>query len=322
MDRDTFGMHFGVGDLVDGFLLEERLHQGGMASLWRVTHPDHRLPMLMKVPRIQGGEDPATIVGFEVEMMILPMLRGVHVPRFIAKGDFATRPYIVMEHIAGDSLRPKLDAAPLPVDEIASIGARVAAALHDLHRQNVIHLDIKPSNILFRPGGEAVLVDYGLSRHDHLPDLLDEEFNLPMGTGPYMSPEQVQFLRSEPRSDLFALGVTLYQWLTGRLPYGEIEPWQTARFRRDPVAPSRLRPEVPIWLDHVVMKAIARDARQRFETAEEFALALERGASRPLNAPQATPLVRRDPAWAWKVSCVISLIFNLMLVIWLLFLPR
>ena len=127
MDSDTFGMHFGVGDLVDGFLLEERLHQGGMASLWRVTHPDHRLPMLMKVPRIQGGEDPATIVGFEVEMMILPMLRGVHVPRFIAKGDFATRPYIVMEHIAGDSLRPKLDAAPLPVDEIASIGARVAA---------------------------------------------------------------------------------------------------------------------------------------------------------------------------------------------------
>ena len=116
--------------------------------------------------------------------------------------------------------------------------------------------------------------------------------------------------------------MTLYQWLTGRLPYGEIEPWQTARFRRDPVAPSRLRPEVPIWLDHVVMKAIARDARQRFETAEEFALALERGASRPLNAPQATPLVRRDPAWAWKVSCVISLIFNLMLVIWLLFLPR
>ena len=76
MDSDAFGMHFGVGDLVDGFLLEERLHQGGMASLWRVTHPDHRLPMLMKVPRISEGEDPAAIVGFEMEQMISPRLSG------------------------------------------------------------------------------------------------------------------------------------------------------------------------------------------------------------------------------------------------------
>jgi len=123
-------------------------------------------------------------------------------------------------------------------------------------------------------------------------------------------------------SDLFALGVTLYQWLAGRLPYGEIEPWQTARYRRDPTAPSRLRPQVPIWLDHVVLKAVARDPRARFETAEEFALALERGASRPLHAPSATPLVRRDPAALWKVALAISVAFNLLLVIWLLFLPR
>ena len=116
--------------------------------------------------------------------------------------------------------------------------------------------------------------------------------------------------------------MTLYQWLTGKLPYGEIEPWQTARYRRDPTPPSRLRPDVPIWLDHVVLKAVARDPRQRFETAEEFALALERGASRPLNAPGTTPLAMRDPAWRWKVTCVVSLGFNVLLVIWLLFLPR
>lgn len=269
MDSDAFGMRFGVGDLVDGFLLEERLHQGGMASLWRVTHPDHRLPMLMKVPRIKGGEDPATIVGFEVEMMILPMLRGVHVPRFIAKGDFATRPYIVMEHIAGDSLRPKLDAAPLPIDEIASIGARVAAALHDLHRQNVIHLDIKPSNILFRPGGEAVLVDYGLSRHDHLPDLLDEEFNLPMGTGPYMSPEQVQFLRSEPRSDLFALGVMLYHLTTGERPFGAPTSVRGLRERlyQAPVPPRRLRPDCPPWLQEIILRCLEVKAEDRHPSA-------------------------------------------------------
>jgi serine/threonine protein kinase len=145
------------------------------------------------------------------------------------------------------------------------------------------------------------------------------------GTPSYMNPEQWEGDHGQPAhagSDLFALGVTLYQWLAGRLPYGEIEPWQTARYRRDPIAPSRLRPVVPIWLDHVVLKAVARDPRERFETAEEFALALERGASRPLNAPLATPLMKRDPAALWKVALAISVAFNLLLVIWLLFLPR
>jgi serine/threonine protein kinase len=123
-------------------------------------------------------------------------------------------------------------------------------------------------------------------------------------------------------SDLFALGVTLYRWLGGRLPYGEIEPYQTARYRRDPQALSRIRPDVPIWLDHLVRRAVALDPRERFETAEEMLLALERGASRPVSAPAATPLVARDPAALWKIALGISLLFNLLLVFWLAFLPR
>jgi len=100
------------GQVLDGFHLEERLHQGGMANLWRVSRvdgADDGIELLMKVPRIKGGEDPATIVGFEVEQMIMPMLAGPHVPKFIAKGDFTRQPYIVMEHIPGPSLRPRLE---------------------------------------------------------------------------------------------------------------------------------------------------------------------------------------------------------------------
>jgi serine/threonine protein kinase len=123
-------------------------------------------------------------------------------------------------------------------------------------------------------------------------------------------------------SDLYALGVTLYQWLTGKLPYGEVEPYQTGRFRHDPKPPSRLRPDVPIWLDHVVTKAVALDPKQRFETAEEMMLALQRGASRPLPAPGSTPLASRDPAALWKIALGVALLFNLLLVYWLLFLPR
>lgn len=265
-----------IGQLIDGFRLEEHLHRGGMANLWRVTHPDQTIPMIMKIPRIMGGEDPATIVGFEVEQMILPMLRGVHVPQFIAKGDFTMQPYIVMEHIAGDSLRPRLDQAPLPADEVASIGARVAAALHDLHLQHVIHLDVKPSNIMFRPDGTAVLVDFGLSRHDHLPDLLDEEFTLPMGTGPYMSPEQVQFVRDEPRSDLFALGVMLYHLLTGERPFGKPNTVRGLRERlyREPVPPRVLRPDCPPWLQEIILRCLEVDPANRHQTAALLAFDL------------------------------------------------
>ena len=135
-----------VGDVIDGFRLDERIHQGGMAQLWRVTalgsQADPGLPLIMKVPRIKGGDDPATIVGFEVEQMILPTLRGPHVPRFVAHGDFTQQPYIVMERIDGESVRPRFDAAPLAPDEVAAIGAKVALALHELHRQHVIHLDV------------------------------------------------------------------------------------------------------------------------------------------------------------------------------------
>jgi serine/threonine protein kinase len=139
-----------------------------------------------------------------------------------------------------------------------------------------------------------------------------------------MNPEQWEQggRMAAPQSDLFALGVTLYQWLTGHLPYGEIEPYQLARYRRDPRPPSRLRPDVPVWLDHVVLRAVARDPRQRFETAEELVLALERGASRPVAAPGPTPYFARDPAGAWKAALVASVALNALLLVWLLFLPR
>ena len=260
---------------VDGFVLGERLHMGGMAALWAVHRKGDTegLPLIMKVPRIKGGEDPATIVGFEVEQMVMPMLQGPHVPMFVAKGDFTRLPYIVMEHIPGASLKARFDAAPLPFDEVADIGARVAQALHELHRQHVVHLDIKPSNILFRPTGEAVLVDFGLSRHDHLPDLLEEEFALPMGTGPYMSPEQVQFIRNDPRSDLFALGVLMYHLATGERPFGQ--PTSVSGLRKRlytaPVPPRALRPDTPAWLQEVILRCLEVNPEARHQSAAQLA---------------------------------------------------
>ena len=111
---------------IDGFRLEAMVHRGGMAMLWRVSKPGLEGPMLMKVPRIGEGADPAAIVGFEMEQMILPKLNGPHVPKFIAAGDFARQPYLVMEAIDSPSLLKRLPQLPLPDDEVARLGVRIA----------------------------------------------------------------------------------------------------------------------------------------------------------------------------------------------------
>ena len=265
-----------AGVEIDGFRLDELVHRGGMAMLWRVSKPGLTGPMLMKVPRIGEGADPAAIVGFEMELMILPKLDGPHVPKFIAAGDFAQQPYLVMEAIDSPSLLKRLPQLPLPYDEVARLGVRIAEALDDLHRQHVVHLDIKPSNILFRPSGEAVLIDFGLSHHDRLPDLMQEEFRVPFGTAPYMSPEQLRGVRDEPRSDLFALGVLLYFFSTGVRPFGESETMRGMRRRlwRDPVPPRALRADYPPWLQEIVLRCLEVEAGRRHPTAAQLAFDL------------------------------------------------
>ena len=267
-----------AGTVVDGFRLNEAIHQGSMASIWRVTPADDAArPLVMKIPRLGESDDPAAIVGFEVEAMILPRLSGVHVPRFVKAGGLSAQPYIVMEFIEGKSLRARLDDIPLPHDETVSIGTRVAAALHDLHNQHVIHLDVKPSNIMFREGGEAVLIDFGLSRHDRLPDLLAEEFRLPIGTGPYISPEQIHQIRNDPRSDLFGLGVVLYYLSTGERPFGNPTSVHGLRRRlyRDPAPPRASEPNYPPWLQEVVLRCLEVDPKARYDTAAQLAFDLQ-----------------------------------------------
>src|SRR6201999_3374269 len=129
------------GAILDGFTIGECVHQGGMATLWSVTHPDISTPLLMKIPRVAEGEDPAAIVSFEMEQMILPRLKGRHVPAWFGPGDFTRQAYVVIERIPGQTLYHRLPALPLPYEEARALGVRVAAALADLHRQDVIHHD-------------------------------------------------------------------------------------------------------------------------------------------------------------------------------------
>ncbi|MBX9619055.1 MAG: protein kinase [Hyphomicrobiales bacterium] len=266
-----------AGMVIDGFTLVAPLHRGGMAELWIVDTPNETMPLAMKIPFVHEGDDPTAIVGFEMEQMILPRLSGPHVPRYVASGEIEGKPYLVMERIDGTSLRPLMDEGPQRGEEVAALGAKVARALHALHLQHVIHFDIKPSNVMLRSSGEACLIDFGLSRHLHLPDLLSEEFRLPLGTGPYISPEQVLRQRNDPRSDQFALGVMLYVLATGHRPFGKPESLSALRKRiwRQPIPPRALNPDIQPWLQEIILRCLEVDPAMRYPSASQLSFALE-----------------------------------------------
>lgn len=265
------------GDVVDGYVVGKQIHVGGMAILYHASHPDIGRPLVIKIPKIREGDDATIIVGFEMEMMILPRLVGTHVPEVVGVGDFAKTPYIAMEFIDGDTLFPKFEQSPLPPDEVLDIGRKIATALVDLHKQKVIHHDIKPSNIMLRKSGEAVFVDFGLSRHAELPDLLEAEFHLPMGTAPYISPEQVRQHRADPRSDIFSVGVLLYHLATGERPFGLPRSQQALRTRlwRDPVPPRKIRPDIPPFLQEIILRCLEPMPARRYPTAARLAFNLQ-----------------------------------------------
>jgi eukaryotic-like serine/threonine-protein kinase len=259
------------GMTIDGFRLEERLHRGGMADIWRVSRDDVDFPIVMKVPLLDFEGELSLIVGFEVEQMIMAELTGPHVPRWVANGDFAVQPYIVMERIVGPTLAKNLSRT-LGIDEVVRLGAEMAAALSGLHQQHVLHLDLKPANVLFRSTGAAVLIDFGLSRHELLPDLLEEQFHRPMGTTEYMAPEQLMRVRSDRRSDIFALGAILYQLATGRLPFGIPPRMRQVRRRvwRDPAPPRVVRPDIPAALQEIILRCLEPMPDARYPRVEDL----------------------------------------------------
>ena len=269
------------GTELDGFTIEDCIHSGGMAHIYRVRYsrgaPDPGFPMAMKVPRMTAGDGAENIVSFEVEHQILQTVSGSHVPRFVAAGDLQRVPYLVMEYVQGLTLQHWLDQPQRPApDEVARLGVAVAMAAHSLHQQNTVHLDLKPANVLMRPDGTAVLLDFGLSCNALYPDLLAEQLRKAVGSPAWMAPEQVVGIRGDPRSDIFAIGVMLYQLATGELPFGA--PATTGGLRQrlwmDPLPPRKLQPQVPPWLQEVILRCLEPEAAKRYPSAAHLALDL------------------------------------------------
>ena len=329
-----------LGDTLDGLLVCAPVADNGINVLYQVRDTATQKLYALKTLHPARAHDPEERGMLAHEAWLAKRMQSssaaacfVNIHDRLPSGVSASAFYLLYDWHAGETLYQLLSHKHrFGVRQALMAATQVAKALGRLHRQSVIHRDIKPANLHQGEDGVLRLLDLGVALSGREPESMR---TLHAGTPSYINPEQWGFNGTaggagsdvppelpDSQSDLFALGVTLYQLLTGKLPYGDVLPYQVGRYFRDPIAPSRHNPEVPIWLDHVVLKAVARDKRQRFETAEELLLALDRGASRPLTAPPATPLIQRDPTALWKMGLSVSVLFNLLLVYWVLFLPK
>ncbi|MDB5884731.1 MAG: protein kinase [Polaromonas sp.] len=325
-----------VGEVIDGLCVTALVADSGINLLYQVRHVASQALYALKTlhpARAHDAQERAMLAHEAWLAMRMQTGRAadhlVRIHERLPDARERTAFYLLYDWHTGETLQQQLDRGQkFTVQQALAAATQTAQALGRLHRQCVIHRDIKPANLHQGKDGVLRLLDLGVALSGREPEAMRQ---LHAGTPSFINPEQWGYSAvaavgpeelPDAQSDLFALGVTLYQLLTARLPYGEVLPYQSGRYYRDPVAPSRISPAVPIWLDHIVLKAVARDKRRRFETAEELLLALERGASRPLTAPQGSALLQRDPTAVWKLALGVSLLFNFLLVYWLLFLPK
>jgi serine/threonine protein phosphatase PrpC len=298
------------GQAIDGYLVEEVVHASQATLLYRVRDPRTQRTLALKTlhPDLKGDKRECSAFAHEEWLAKRAVAR--FFPQVITPEERNWQYYLTTWH-EGHSLQQALDAGThFTAPEAVSIATKLVRAVGALHRRSIIHRDIKPGNIHLGDDGELRVLDFGVAQSG-----MDKEQGIEApqaGTPSFLAPEQFDHAVPSRQTDMYAAGVTLYHMLTRRYPYGEIEPFQRPRFG-DPVPPTRYRPDIPLWLENVLLKAVARDQANRFETAEEFLLALERGAARPLATPASTPLAKRDPASLWRMVALVSAVLNVLL---------
>ncbi len=308
------------GGRIDGFEVLSLLHESRATLLYKVRSLANKGGQVCALKTLQPAlaDDRASCEGLLGEEWLAKRLVSKHFPQVVPIAAAARHHlYYVMTFHAGATLQQQLDTGQhFTVADAARIGGQITKALGVLHRLSIIHRDIKPANLLQDESGELRVLDMGVALAAGVPY---PELQGNPGTPSFMAPElfdnDVTKQRATAQSDLYAAGVTLYYLLTRKYPYGEIEPFQHPRFA-DPVPPTRYRPDIPQWLENVLLRAVARDPKQRFETAEETLLALERGETQPhlaIRAPPRTPLAQR-PAALWQAIAAISIVVNLLLI--------
>ncbi len=321
LDDLTYDAHYlsvpslrAVGDHIDHFEILEILHQSRATLLYKVRHQNGQI-FVLKTLQFALANDRDSCQALMNEEWLAKRVVAQCVPQVLPLS-LEERKYLyyVMTWHQGATLQERLDHGHhFTVNGVTKIGADLMRGLSMLHRLNIVHRDIKPANIHIGTDLRLRILDLGVALNTTV--LMPDSMENP-GTPSFMAPELFEGKTADLATDVFAAGVTLYYLLTRKYPYGEIEPFQAPRFG-EPIRPTRYRPEIPSWLENIILKAVARDIKNRFETADEMLLALEHGELRPI-ALQRTPLIARARLVKWQWLAIFSLMFNFLL-IYLLF---
>lgn len=301
-----------TGDSIDGFVLHEVLSDGRYTRLFRATDSFGGAIVAIKFPKPALLSEHGARAAFTREMLVgsrisSPFVGGV----FQVPDDRQTRLYGVQPFHVGQTLEARL-AGRVPLAEALHVAIRLTRAVAALHRLGIVHRDIKPDNVILTEEGGLKLIDLGVARLPKIDDFGADEIP---GTPGYLAPEMYQGELGSEASDQFALGVTFWRLFVGAWPYGEIEAFSRPRFRQ-PDPPSRLRPEIPGWLDAVLLRAVAIDPDDRFGDVIELLRALEGGAAVERVAARPLPFVERHPVAFWQIVSALLLVGLIAALIW------
>ena len=302
-------MRLKPGQILDEFEVVRLLHESKGTLLYQVKHVATQQLLCLKTLPVALRDDLPSREGLLVEEWLAKTLISHYFPQVLPlKQESRHYLYYVMSFHEGATLQQHLDhGRHFSIAEAIQIGIRLGKALGMLHRMNILHRDIKPDNIHLDVEGKLRLLDLGIALN---PATMRSQGT--PGTPSFIAPELFAGEQPSRQSDLYAVGVSLYHLLTRKYPYGEIEPFQHPRFT-EPVAPTRYRPDIPQWLEYVLLKAVAKNPNKRFETAEEWVVTLGKG-EHALSVPyQRTPLVERDPYVIWQLLFAASVVMNVLL---------
>ena len=280
--------------------IQRELAQGGMAEVYLARDQLLSRPVALKALFPEYAREPSFVERFRREAQAAANLNHPNIVAIYDWGQEAGTYFIVMEYVEGRSLRDLIrNEAPVDPNQAAEIAAEMAAALAFAHANGVVHRDVKPGNVLLTRNGTVKVTDFGIARAG-TSDGLTQTGSV-MGTATYFSPEQAQGVAVDGRSDVYSLGVVLYEMVTGIAPFSGDSPVSVAykHVREEPVPPAQRNPEVPADLYQIIMTALTKDPAQRYQTADDMRADLLRfRRGRPLAAAPVTALVREVPTGA------------------------
>jgi len=272
------------GEQIDRYEIVGPLGEGAYAEIYKATDIETGMTVVLKCPNPQLFADPGLFQRYRRETDIARKLDHPGVQRSVDLGESRTEPYLALEYVEGDNLRQRMRQVegPIAIDVAIDWGRQLASALAYLHSHGVVHRDLKPENILVSVQGDLKIADFGTALLEGARRLTWKHLSGDgLGTPDYMSPEQIQGERGDPRSDVYAWGLMMYEFLTGRVPFGG-DNWlavMAGHLGENPTPIRKLRPDCPASLEAVVLHAMRRYPEHRYQSADEILADLDQLAT-------------------------------------------